>query len=126
MNDSSHHGDHASFAHPAPLKLLYGVFFVLVALTILTVVANDWPLGKFDIWVALTIACIKATLVALFFMHMYWDKGFNVVAFLSSFVFVTLFIGFTLLDTNHYQDTMQAFPVGSRPDAPVAPAEPGK
>ena len=126
MNEQPHHGEHASFAHPASLKMLYGVFFTLVGLTILTVVANDWPLGKFDIWVALTIACIKATLVALFFMHMYWDKGFNVVAFLSSFVFVTLFIGFTLLDTNHYQDTMRSFPAASRPDAPVAPAEPGK
>ena len=98
------------------------MFFVLVGLTILTVVANDWPLGHFDIWVALTIACIKATLVALFFMHMYWDKGFNVFAFLTSFVFVTLFIGFTLLDTNHYQDNVRDFPVASRPDAPVSPA----
>jgi cytochrome c oxidase subunit 4 len=99
--------------------LLYTVFFTLVALTLLTVIANDWPLGKFDIWVALTIACVKATLVGLFFMHMYWEKGFNVVAFLSSFVFVTLFIGFTLMDTNHYQDQMRAFPVGGRPDAPI-------
>ncbi len=117
---SSHHEQ--SFGHPASIKLLCGVFTVLVCLTILTVVANDWPLGKFDVWVALGIACVKATLVALFFMHMYWDKGFNLVAFFSSFVFVTLFIGFTMLDSNHYQDSMRNFPISGRPVAPEHPA----
>ena len=73
----------------------------------------------------MTIASIKASLVALFFMHMYWDKGFNVVAFLSSFLFVTLFIGLTLIDRDHYREDMENFPVADRPAEPVTakPAE---
>ncbi len=115
-NQNSDHGDHASFAHPAPLKLLIGVFIALVCLTILTVVANDWPLGSFDLWVALIIATIKASLVGLFFMHMFWEKSFNVFAFLSSLVFATLFIGLALVDRTAYKDDVERFPISSRPD----------
>jgi cytochrome c oxidase subunit 4 len=116
---ASEHG-HAATAHVSSVRFLVGIFVTLVSLTILTVVANDWPLGKFDLWVALIIACIKATLVALFFMHMYWDKGFNIFAFLTSFAFVTLFIGFTMMDTRHYQDSIRVFPKGDRPIVPIS------
>jgi cytochrome c oxidase subunit 4 len=121
-----HHAEqHGSMGHVTSIRLLVTVFVTLVALTILTVVANDWPLGHFDLWVALTIAFVKATLVAMFFMHMYWDRGFNVFAFLSSFAFVTLFIGFTMMDTGHYQDSIRAFPKSGRPvvEFPGAPKE---
>jgi cytochrome c oxidase subunit 4 len=123
MDHSSAEHGHSSAGHITSVRLLVTVFVTLVALTILTVVANDWPLGHFDLWVALTIACVKATLVALFFMHMYWDKGFNVFVFLTSFVFVTLFIGFTLMDSSHYQDSIRAFPMSGRPvvEIPGAP-----
>ena len=116
MKHQSAGHEHGSSGHVTSIRFLVIVFVVLVGLTVLTVVANDWPLGSFDIWVALGIACVKATLVSLFFMHMYWDKGFNVFVFLSSFVFSTLFIGFTLMDTSHYQDSIRAFPTSGRPD----------
>lgn len=103
------HHDH-SFAHPAPLKLLFAVFFALIVLTILTVALATVDLGPFGIWISMTIATVKAALVALFFMHMYWDKSFNVLVFLSSFLFVALFIGLTMTDTQHYQNAIDAFP----------------
>ncbi len=115
----NNHEDHASFAHPAPMKMLLAVFFSLVGLTILTVVANDWPLGKFDIIVAMIIATVKATLVGLFFMHMFWDKAFNVISFMSSVLFVTLFICMTLMDRGAYQEKVEDFPIASRPAEPV-------
>ena len=59
---------------------------------------------------AMMIATVKAFLVCAFFMHMWWDKGFNVLAFLSSLLFVALFIGMTLTDTDHYQSTIDLFP----------------
>ena len=122
-NQNQHHGNHASFAHPASMKMLFGIFFTLVGLTILTVVANDWPLGKFDLVLALFIATIKATLVALFFMHLYWDKGFNILTIISPLFFAALFISLTLMDRGAYQNTMEDFPVSSRPDAgPYLPA----
>ena len=115
----SDHHDHEGFAHPAPVKLLLGVFFALVTLTVVTVLLNDIPMGGMDIWVAMIIATMKASLVCLFFMHMYWEKGFNVVAFFSSLFFVTLFIGFTLVDTGAYRDSKDTFPIDHRPALPV-------
>jgi cytochrome c oxidase subunit 4 len=129
MADQSHSAEHDSqdFAHPVSVKLLLVVFVSLVSLTILTVVLNGLPLGKLDIWVALVIATIKASLVCLFFMHMFWEKGFNVVVFFSSFLFVTLFIGLTLTDTSAYRDTLDAYPNTLEPPVPVVspPTTPG-
>ncbi len=103
--------DHHGFAHVASPKLLLTTFFVLIALTLLTVLTAGTPLvGPFGAVIAMGIATVKAALVALFFMHMYGDKPFNVIAFLSSFLFASLFIGLTLLDSSHYQNEIDAFP----------------
>ena len=116
------HHDHASFAHPAPKKLLCAVFVALILLTILTVVTAGQLPRPFGLWVAMGIATVKASLVMLFFMHMFWDKPFNIMAFLSSLLFATLFIGMTLMDTGHYQDAIDQFP--RDPVAETAPAQP--
>ena len=112
---ADHHGDLPKFCHPVSTKLLFGVFFGLIFLTILTVVtsASAKSMGMPDAFafpVAMMIATAKAFLVCAFFMHMWWDKTFNVVVFLSSTLFVVLFIGLTLLDTGHYQDSIDNFP----------------
>ena len=86
------------FAHPIPLPLLFGVFIALTALTIITVAQASFDLGSFDILVVMSIATIKAILVGAFFMHLAYDKPFNIICFVSSFVFVGLFIVFTLFD----------------------------
>ncbi|MEM6688476.1 MAG: cytochrome C oxidase subunit IV family protein, partial [Planctomycetota bacterium] len=92
------HGDGQHFAHPMPVPMLLGIFFTLVILTIITVVQAGFDLGSFDVVVVMVIATIKAALVAFFFMHLAYDKPFNVIVFFSSFVFVALFIIFTLSD----------------------------
>ncbi len=122
MNE--HHDELPSFSHPVSLKLLIVVFVALVALTVITVLVNNLPLGKFDIWAALGIAMIKGSLVMLFFMHMWWEKGFNVIVFFSSLFFVTLFIGITLMDTGTYRDQIDSFPKTDRPDPPVVRTAP--
>jgi cytochrome c oxidase subunit 4 len=119
MADHAHTASDIAFAHPVPKKLLFAVFFILVGLTIFTVVANGWPLGKLDVWVALVIATIKASLVVLFFMHMWWEKTFNVMVFLTSFLFLTMFIGMTLMDTSAYRKSVEDFPESKRPTPPV-------
>ena len=105
----AHHDDHG-FAHPVPVKLLLAVFFALIFLTILTVVTAGQVPKPFGLYVAMGIATLKAALVMLFFMHMFWDKPFNIVAFLSSLFFVTLFIVMTLMDTGEYLETIDAYP----------------
>ena len=53
-----------------PTRVYYIVFAVLMALTLLTTGVAFLDLGFFSPVVALTIAVIKASLVALFFMHL--------------------------------------------------------
>lgn len=91
--------DGYDFAHPIPVPMLLSVFFALVFLTIVTVAQASFDIGSLDILVVMVIATIKAALVMAFFMHMAYDKPFNVIIFLSSFGFVALFLIFTMSDS---------------------------
>ncbi len=95
---ADHGHDPNDFAHPLPIWMLLAVFVALTVLTIITVAQASYDLGSYDVIVTMVIATIKATLVMLFFMHLAFDKPFNMIIFLSSFVFVALFIMFTLFD----------------------------
>ncbi len=78
------------------LKTLVG----LLILTGITVGASYINFGSssINVVVALTIATIKATLVALFFMHLLHDKPVNGIIAAAGFIFLGLFLMFTLLD----------------------------
>lgn len=119
---SDHHDNLPSFCHPVPVKLLIAVFFALIGLTVLTVVTSGMGMpSAFSFPVAMMIATMKAFLVCAYFMHMWWDKGFNIMAFLSSLLFVSLFIGMTLMDTGHYQNDIDLYPRDA--ETVSAPAE---
>ena len=92
-----------SFVHVASVKLLLAVWIALLIGTWLTVAASTVDLGWLNIWIGLAIATAKAVLVALYFMHLRWDKPFNAFVFLGAFFFLFLFIGFAMMDTAHYQ-----------------------
>jgi cytochrome c oxidase subunit IV len=72
----------------------------LLILTGITVGASyiHFGSGAANVVVALTIATIKATLVALFFMHLLHDKPVNGIIAAAGFIFLGLFLMFTLLD----------------------------
>jgi cytochrome c oxidase subunit 4 len=70
----------------------------LLILTGITVGASYINFGAMNVVVALTIATIKATLVALFFMHLLHDKPVNGLIAAAGFLFLGLFLMFTLLD----------------------------
>jgi cytochrome c oxidase subunit 4 len=89
---------HAQAGHVVPLWLLAGVFGTLVILTWATVAVTRFDFGQLNIWVAIAIAAIKATLVALYFMHLRWDRPFNGVVLLISLVLLVLFLGLALRD----------------------------
>lgn len=72
----------------------------LFVLTLITVGVHYLALpDPWSIIVAMIVAVFKATLVALFFMNLYWDKRFNLMLLIASFVFVALLVIFTMLDT---------------------------
>ncbi|MEM1127118.1 MAG: cytochrome C oxidase subunit IV family protein [Bacteroidota bacterium] len=85
-----------------PKKVLYRVFGGLVFLTVLTVAtakADFGPLNFIHIPLALGIAGAKTFLVVMFFMALKYDNPVNLLTFLTSVVFVVIFITFTLFDT---------------------------
>lgn len=96
-----------------PVWQLLAVFFALIILTLLTVFQSTLDLGNLELALSLFIATIKAGLVMLFFMHMIHDKPLNVIIFLSSFIFVALFLGFTLMDAAGYRDDVELKQVDS-------------
>jgi cytochrome c oxidase subunit IV len=125
-HNDSHGGGHGhadgEFAHPASITMLFSVFFTLLALTVLTVWQSTLDIGAAEIWVTMGIATVKAGLVILFFMHLLWDKPLNAIVFLSSIIFVSLFLGFTLTDAHGYHSTVELKDTleASLPAAPAA------
>ena len=49
------------------------------------------------------IAGVKSILVALYFMHLRWDRPLHGIIFLGGIMFVVLFVGLALVDTQAYQ-----------------------
>ena len=99
---SEHTHAHGS-VHVVPVSVLLAVFAALLVMTVLTVAVTWVDLGAFNIWLALGIAVAKAGLVALYFMHLRYDSPFYGVVLISSLLFVALFIGFAILDSQAYK-----------------------
>lgn len=85
--------------HILPLRLYLTVGAILIFLTGLTVGISFVHLGAFNLVVAMAIAALKASLVALFFMHLKYDNKLYMIVFLGAILFLTIFIVFTMFDT---------------------------
>ena len=113
------HGGHHVFDRDTLLK----TFYVLVGLTVLTVLLamvergfGDFfgvivpmpkiPFGWLSVPIALGIAGTKAYWVASRFMGLKHDGGTNVLVFVGSVVFLVIFFGFTYLDFA-FRDTFE-------------------
>lgn len=96
--------------HISTDKTLLGVAGGLLILTILTVAVHYIHIpGPWSIIVAMAVAIFKATLVAAFFMNLYWDTKFNSMLLISSILFFALLVGFTLLDTLFRVEVLPSF-----------------
>lgn len=87
--------------HITPVKTLLATGIALICLTLLTVgiaylnLPHPW-----NVIVALGIAVIKASLVVMFFMNLYYEsRRFNILVFVGGLVFFSIFVTLTLMDT---------------------------
>lgn len=56
-------------------KLYFGVYVILIVFTVLTVTASQMKMGRFPIILtALSIASLKAVLIALYYMRLRYEK----------------------------------------------------
>ena len=116
------HGAHPGVGHVVPVRILLTVALALVALTWVTVAATWFDFGRMgNLWIALIIALVKSSLVALYFMHLRYDRPFNAIVLISSLVFVILFIGLALWDSSTYQHEIPWVPAPGMPGQSPAP-----
>jgi cytochrome c oxidase subunit 4 len=87
--------------HVHPASTYYKIFGALVFFTLLTIGAAQVHLGEWNFFVAVLIATVKASLVAMFFMHLKDDNRFNVLIFVGALVFMGVFFVYTMNDTQH-------------------------
>ena len=80
----------------------YAVWAALIILTLITVATAQIDLShihhSMNIIVAMIIATFKACLVGYYFMHLKYDNLLNKTVFLSSFVFLAIFVALTASD----------------------------
>ena len=84
--------------HVAPKTMYYAVFAALIVGTGLTVLVAFFDLGVFNNILMLSIACAKALLVILFFMHVRWSTRLTWLVVASGFFWLIILFGITMTD----------------------------
>lgn len=96
--------------HISSAKFLWSVAIALFVLTFITVAVTWIQIPEpWNVVLAISIAVVKALIVAAFFMNLYWDSNFNIMLFVMSIAFFALLIGITLLDTMYRADPIPSF-----------------
>ena len=91
-------GDH--HPHVLPMSTYLLTWGTLLVLTVVTVGVSYVNLGHAtNLAIALGIATVKATVVAAIFMHLRYDHKFHTLILSSAFIFLAVFISFTMFDT---------------------------
>jgi len=85
--------------HITPLRTYLVIGASLLILTAITVGLSFIHFGAFNLVIAMLIASVKATLVAMFFMHLYYDNKLFTAIFSIALIFVSVFIILTMFDT---------------------------
>lgn len=99
MSHDTHEHVEPPKPHVLPLSVYWGVFAALIFLTVVTVATAQLDLGPFNVPLAMLIATTKGSLVALVFMHLWWDHKQNALIFAVSLLFLAIFIVLTMADT---------------------------
>ena len=85
-------------AHILPKRLYYTIFAILMFCTYLTVQIAFFDLGPLNTIAAIGIACFKATIVILFFMHVKYSTRLTWAVVLGSIFWFGILIALTMSD----------------------------
>ena len=88
----------SSTHHVVPLKIYYAIFAILMTLTGITVAVAYVDLGPLNSVVALVIACFKALLVVLFFMHVKYSTRLIKLTAIAGLYWMIILLALTLSD----------------------------
>ena len=83
---------------PMSFRCLTTVWLLLLILTGITVEVSRFDLGSINVWGALGIATLKASLVIFYFMHLKNEPRMLVICLLIALLTLATFIGLTFFD----------------------------
>ncbi len=110
---ASHGADshsHSEQGHVIPVATFRKVLFALLVLTVITVLAAQVDIGKWNIAGALLIASVKASLVIAVFMHGKYENKIIWTYILIPFILLAIMIGGIFTD-DPFRDRIQHFKV---------------
>jgi cytochrome c oxidase subunit 4 len=93
---AAHTGKHE--VHIVPKRVYFLVFFALIVLTWVTTYVSTLDLGRWNIFVALAIAIFKASIVALFFMHVWYSTRLTKMIVVAAIFWLILLLFITMTD----------------------------
>jgi cytochrome c oxidase subunit 4 len=85
-------------SHILSTRVYFAIFFALMVLTALTIAVAYVNLGAMNNVVAVAIACTKAALVILYFMHVRYSDRLIQLSVAIGILFVLILIAFTVVD----------------------------
>src|SRR5687767_12081209 len=91
------HAEHPAH-HVVPLKIYYAVFATLMVLTAVTVGVAYIDLGALNAVAAIVIACFKATIVVLYFMHVKYSTRLIKLTVVAGLYWMIILLGLTMSD----------------------------
>ena len=98
MADHAHDPHAHDPHHVVPLKIYYGIFGILLLLTGVTVAVAYIDLGRMNTVVALAIACFKAMIVVLFFMHVKYSTRLIKLTVIAGLYWLGILFALTMSD----------------------------
>lgn len=90
----SEHSEH----HIVPKRVYFLVFITLIVMTWVTAYVSTVDLGRLNVYVALSIAIFKASLVILFFMHVKYGTRLTKMIVLAGIYWLILVLFIAMLD----------------------------
>ena len=84
--------------HVVPLTIYYAIFATLLVLTGVTVAVAYIDLGPLNTVVALAIACFKALIVVLYFMHVKYSTRLVKLTVIAGVYWLGILLALTMSD----------------------------
>ena len=84
--------------HIVPLHIYFAVFATLIVMTWVTAFVATIDLGRLNVFVALSIAVFKASLVLLFFMHVKYGTRLTKMIVMAGLYWLTLLLFIVMMD----------------------------
>ena len=97
MAEHARDHDHADH-HVVPKRIYYAIFATLMVLTGVTVGVAYIDLGRMNTVVALAIACFKAMIVVLYFMHVKYSTRLVKLTVIAGLYWMGILFVLTLSD----------------------------